>query len=155
MIVVCIGNSFKTKCFPTANSPSGSTTSANLTTPLSPPSPNNSLASSINHCNGNSHNQQQLSSNHHSPVGRSISNRLEAPMTNLIEEDEDEEEKSKEKIDDTDESHAPQIFFADDDDVLVIKAKNNLNNQQQEPSQPQNNNLLINCLNDLKTETCI
>lgn len=135
VIVVCIGNSFKTKCFTSSNTSS--------TTP--PASPNLAAASaSPNHCNYNSTNNGNPNHNLASSAENN-GNRINCQMNNLLEED--EEELEGEKIDEANDdklvngAHLSQAETALNGNGVVLN------------EQPQSH--LINRVNGLKTETCI
>ncbi|XP_070501225.1 neuropeptides capa receptor [Chironomus tepperi] len=167
VIVVCIGNSFKTKCFTTANTSQSTTTLTTTTSPSSPsPTSNINLLSSMTSSVNNGNNKLT-----HSPVSRTPSLRMDSQMNNLLEEDEDscfeidnnkiningENEKLYVNGNGNHQSSGNDLFCCGNEQSRNEFNKNNINNNHlvntKKHEQPQN--LLINCLSDLKTETCI
>ncbi|KAG5679782.1 hypothetical protein PVAND_009320 [Polypedilum vanderplanki] len=177
VIVVCIGNSFKTKCITTANTSQSTTTLTTSTPPplspatvtttmssLAPNSPSLPPPIIINGGNGRQFNNNSIHNGSLSP------NWLDSQMNNLLEEDEDnftnddendDEEKSKNDFHPS--SAPPQLqqqptFFcttADDSERARNEHNNKINSLTTTTKHEQPKNILINCLNDLKTETCI
>jgi hypothetical protein len=147
VIVVCIGNSFKTKCFTTSNSTTAKAVSPTpSTTSMSP----NLSSSTPNHFTYKTTSTTNNKLNHN-VVNNSENNgsRINCQMNNLLEEDEDEIE--SEKIDVGEKEPQPngthlsaEIFY-----------ENDQNQTQNENLKEAPQNLLINRVNGLKTETCI
>ena len=135
VIVVCIGNSFKTKCFTTSNT----ATSPTLNTAVQPPSSPKNFYKAPSPTTNNKLNHNVANNS------ESKGNKINCQMNNLLEED--EEEMEGEKIDATGDKKEIKANGAH----LSAEQTQNGSSLGREPPQ----NLLINCVNGLKTETCI
>lgn len=146
VIVVCIGNSFKTKCFTTSNTTGAKPTSTTSSSSLVSDNQSSSSLSSPSYKTTTSTTNNKLN---HNAVNNLESNgtRINCQMNNLLEEDEDELDNQKidNAISDEKEPLANGAHLSGDEsdqkDALVVK----------EPQQ----SLIINCVNSLKSETRI
>lgn len=145
VVVVCVGNSFKTKCFATANSAANSSASTSLNDNLSPSTKLNQCNYSTSTATTNNKLNQSVENNNES--------RINCQMNNLLEEDEDELEGVK--IDDANnikESPPTGTHLSTDS---YLKDENNQNQIGDANGDEPPQSLIINCVNGLKPETCV